>query len=167
MISGLNGIIGVSLKATDLTVHYKSNGIPVRDIVSKLYNLGHTQAHFVPKIKDHDLRDVLNTELAKYLSKFLMTLFIQVPIFILMWVVPYWKSDLLTTPRIFGCKSVYIISLLILSSFNQFVLGASFYRGAYKSVKNCSANMDALVVLGTSAAWFYGLILVIIGYEMP
>ena len=51
-------------------------------------------AHFVPEQtgkvggKDHDLRNVLNSELAKYSSKFLMALFIQVPIFLLMWVVP-------------------------------------------------------------------------------
>lgn len=27
--------------------------------------------------------------------------------------------------------------------------------------------MDALVVLGTSAAWFYGFVLYIIGYQLP
>ena len=32
---------------------------------------------------------------------------------------------------------------------------------------NKSANMDALVVLGTSAAWFYGFILLIVGYSTP
>ena len=73
----------------------------------------------------------------------------------------------MTAPLTLCCKPVYIVLLLVLSSFNQFVLGASFYRGAYKSVMNRSANMDALVVLGTSAAWLYGLILLIIGYQMP
>ena len=47
------------------------------------------------------------------------------------------------------------------------MLGASFYRGAYKSVMNGSANMDTLVVLGTSAAWLYGFILIFIGYQLP
>ena len=42
-------------------------------------------------------------------------------------------------------------------------MGAGFYKGAYKSVKNCSANMDVLVVLGTTAAWLYGVILIIVG----
>lgn len=27
--------------------------------------------------------------------------------------------------------------------------------------------MDSLVVLGTSAAWLYGLILLLVGYQMP
>lgn len=43
------------------------------------------------------------------------------------------------------------------------MLGADFYKGAYKSMRACNANMDVLVVLGTSAAWFYGLILIFIG----
>ena len=30
-------------------------------------------------------------------------------------------------------------------------------------MKGCSANMDVLVVLGTTAAWAYGLILIFVG----
>jgi Cu+-exporting ATPase len=37
----------------------------------------------------------------------------------------------------------------------QFVIGARFYRGAWTSLKNKQANMDTLVALGTSAAYFY------------
>lgn len=43
----------------------------------------------------------------------------------------------------------------ILGTLVQFVIGAPFYRGALQSVKNKTANMDTLVVLGTSAAYFY------------
>ena len=41
----------------------------------------------------------------------------------------------------------------------QFIIGAQFYKGAYTSLKNKSANMDVLVALGTSAAYFYSLYL--------
>ena len=37
----------------------------------------------------------------------------------------------------------------------QFWIGWTFYRGAYFSLRNRSANMDVLVALGTSAAYFY------------
>lgn len=40
----------------------------------------------------------------------------------------------------------------------QFYLGARFYRGAWSSLRHHSANMDVLVSLGTSAAYFYSLI---------
>lgn len=39
----------------------------------------------------------------------------------------------------------------------QFIAGWQFYRGAYMTLKNGSANMDVLVALGTSAAYFYSI----------
>lgn len=48
---------------------------------------------------------------------------------------------------------------LVLATPVQFIVGASFYKGAYKSLRNKSANMDVLVALGTSAAFFYSLYL--------
>lgn len=39
----------------------------------------------------------------------------------------------------------------------QFIAGGQFYRGAYLALKNGGANMDVLVVLGTSAAYFYSI----------
>lgn len=39
----------------------------------------------------------------------------------------------------------------------QFIVGWPFYVGAYKALRNKSANMDVLVALGTSAAFFYSL----------
>ncbi len=39
----------------------------------------------------------------------------------------------------------------------QFVIGARFYRGAWKAALDRSANMDTLVALGTSAAFFFSL----------
>ena len=45
--------------------------------------------------------------------------------------------------------------LFILASLVQFGPGLYFYRGAYYSLKNKSTNMDVLVSLGISAAYFY------------
>ncbi len=39
----------------------------------------------------------------------------------------------------------------------QFYVGWQYYVGAYKSIRNGSANMDVLVALGSSAAFFYSL----------
>lgn len=39
----------------------------------------------------------------------------------------------------------------------QFIIGARFYRGAWKAALDRSANMDTLVALGTSAAFFFSL----------
>lgn len=45
----------------------------------------------------------------------------------------------------------------ILSTPVQFVIGRQFYVGAYRSLRNGSANMDVLIVFGTNAAYFYSL----------
>ena len=50
---------------------------------------------------------------------------------------------------------------LILATPVQFLIGAQFYKGAYTALRNKSANMDVLVSLGTSAAYFYSLFLAI------
>lgn len=39
----------------------------------------------------------------------------------------------------------------------QFYVGWQFYVGAYKSLRNGSANMDVLVAMGSSAAFFYSI----------
>lgn len=49
----------------------------------------------------------------------------------------------------------------------QFIIGAPFYIGAYKSLRSGSANMDVLVALGTSAAYFYSVAEMLIHPAMP
>lgn len=49
----------------------------------------------------------------------------------------------------------------------QFIIGAPFYVGAYKSLWSGSANMDVLVALGTSAAYFYSVAEMLIHPAMP
>jgi len=45
--------------------------------------------------------------------------------------------------------------LFLLETPIQFGVGRRFYRGTYDSIKNRMGNMDALIALGTSAAWAY------------
>ena len=45
----------------------------------------------------------------------------------------------------------------------QLIAGARFYKGAYKSLRGGGANMDVLIVMGTSAAFLYSLYHTIVG----
>jgi len=47
--------------------------------------------------------------------------------------------------------------LLLLTTPIQFGVGYHFYKGSWNSLKNKYINMDFLVILGTSAAYFYSL----------
>jgi len=46
---------------------------------------------------------------------------------------------------------------LLLATPVQFYVGADYYTGAFKSLRNGSANMDVLVALGSSVAYFYSV----------
>jgi Cu+-exporting ATPase len=84
--------------------------------------------------------------------------------------IPAWKKDLywliftlifaipvviLTYTDLSLPNAVRILILFILATIIQFSAGLIFYRGAYYSLKGGSANMDVLVALGISAAYFY------------
>jgi Cu+-exporting ATPase len=84
--------------------------------------------------------------------------------------IPDWKKDLywliftliiaipvviLTYIDTFGIYRIPI--LFILATIVQFTAGLTFYKGAYYSLKSFSSNMDVLVSLGISAAYFYSV----------
>lgn len=54
---------------------------------------------------------------------------------------------------------------LILATPVQFWIGARFYRGAWAAAKQRAAGMDALIVLGTSAAYFLSVWMVLTGRD--
>jgi P-type Cu+ transporter len=47
--------------------------------------------------------------------------------------------------------------MLVLALPVQFYVGWQYYVGAFKALRNKSANMDVLIVMGSSAAFFYSL----------
>ncbi len=44
----------------------------------------------------------------------------------------------------------------------QFYTGSDYYRGAFQSLRNRTANMDVLVAMGSSVAYFYSLALMLV-----
>jgi Cu+-exporting ATPase len=55
--------------------------------------------------------------------------------------------------------------ILALATPVQAILGLRFYRGAVASLRHLNPNMDVLVALGTSVAFVYSAVLVIIGSD--
>ena len=47
--------------------------------------------------------------------------------------------------------------MLLLAAPVQFYVGWDYYVGGWKSVRNGTANMDVVVALGSSAAFFYSV----------
>lgn len=46
---------------------------------------------------------------------------------------------------------------LIVATPVQFIIGFRFYKNAYRALRSGSANMDVLIAMGTTAAYFYSI----------
>ncbi|MCW4000522.1 MAG: heavy metal translocating P-type ATPase [Candidatus Bathyarchaeota archaeon] len=70
---------------------------------------------------------------------------LTVPIMVLMWFspLPMEQNNIL---------------MFILATPVQFVVGWTFYVGAYKGLRNKTANMDTLIAMGTSTAYIYSAV---------
>jgi Cu+-exporting ATPase len=60
-------------------------------------------------------------------------------------------------PTAIGASPWFDWALFALATPVQFYVGRQYYQGAYKSLRNGTANMDVLIAMGSSAAYFYSL----------
>ncbi|HII71390.1 TPA: heavy metal translocating P-type ATPase [Candidatus Woesearchaeota archaeon] len=89
-------------------------------------------------------------------TKFFLSLVFAIPAFIIRMVF-MWLGIMMPYQE-------YI--LWILATPVQFFVGWQFYKGAWNALKNKSANMDTLIAVGTSAAYFYSVYVVLFNPEL-
>ena len=82
----------------------------------------------------------------------IMGLIFTIPLFILSM-----GRDFKLFPMEIGHAAWFDWLLFALATPVQFIVGAQYYGGAYKALMNRSANMDVLIALGSSAAYFYSI----------
>ncbi|WP_431809489.1 heavy metal translocating P-type ATPase [Brevibacillus agri] len=153
---GLNKMPGVlkanvNLAMETATIEYDSAQVGVGDLVRQVEKLGY-QAARKEEGKEEEQVDRRMAEIRRQTQKFWISLIFSLP---LLWSMVshfsftsfIWLPDFLMNPWV----------QLALATPVQFIIGAQFYVGAYKALRNKSANMDVLVALGTSAAYFYSL----------
>ena len=83
-------------------------------------------------------------------------LFLTIPLFLLSM-----ARDLGLLPMAWAHAAWVDWLMFALATPVQFYVGSQYYIGAYKSLRNGSANMDVLVAMGSSAAYFYSLPIVL------
>lgn len=158
--------ISVSLITSKALIKHDLNSIRPRKIISEIEDLGFG-ATFQPANERVDIREITRGEVRKYRSKFIITFLLYIPLLVLIWIVPNSPSmkPFMTSVQLWNGNTLYILICAICSTIIQFHMGKGFYNSAYKSVKHKSANMDVLIVVGTTAAWAYGIIRIILGYN--
>ncbi|MCL4502307.1 MAG: heavy metal translocating P-type ATPase [Deltaproteobacteria bacterium] len=86
-------------------------------------------------------------EVRQFRNRFLLALILSLPVWACM--IPPVEHNLGL-----GHRTMNLI-LLVFSTPVMFYSGASFFTGAWSAARHRAANMDTLVALGTSAAYFY------------
>lgn len=153
VISKMPGVssANVNFALETISVSYNDKEVQPSEMVAKVKDLGY---ELRPKEDGQGKMDHKQAEIRKQTQKFIFSAILTLP---LLWTMVAHFSFLsfIYLPDIFMNPWFQ----LALATPVQFIIGAQFYKGAYTSLKNKSANMDVLVALGTSAAYFYSLYL--------
>ncbi|MBM7603740.1 Cu+-exporting ATPase [Metabacillus crassostreae] len=156
-LNKLDGVLkaSVNLAVESATIAYDPKQTDVSQIIQKVEKLGYQANKKNEQIED--ITDYKAKELETQKGKFFFSLILSLP---LLWamVSHFSFTSFIYLPEMFMNPWVQ----LALATPVQFIVGKQFYVGAYKALRNKSANMDVLVALGTSAAYFYSLYLSII-----
>lgn len=168
---GLARMPGVAKASVNLAletahVEWSGEGLTAADLIRKVEQLGYTAA-LKQESGASDPGELRKKEIARQKATFWASAILSFP---LLWsmVGHFSWTSFLWVPEAFMNPWVQ----LVLASIVQFWIGRQFYVGAYKALRNGSANMDVLVALGTSAAYFFSVYLTLQwwsegGHHMP
>lgn len=136
----------VNLTTENATIEYNPGVIDEREIISRIDNLGYGAE---PKKSAADKISHKDSELKTMKWKVIIASLLSLPLLVTMF------------DHLFGMSLPAIFMnpwfQLAFATPVQFILGWQFYVGAYKNLKNFTANMDVLVVMGTTAAYGFSL----------
>ncbi|AOZ92506.1 heavy metal translocating P-type ATPase [Paenibacillus crassostreae] len=160
---GLNRMQGITQANVNLAletahVEYSPGNVTIKDITQKVEQLGYKA---MPKSEAKDTALLRKHEINRKKWMWIISGLLSLP---LLWamVSHFSFTSSIPVPELFMNPWFQ----LILATPVQFIIGGQFYIGAYKALRNGSANMDVLVALGTSAAYFYSLYLTIQSLSM-
>jgi len=154
-LNKLPGVTNATVNFAMETAHveYNPSDVSVGDMQQRIDKLGYKA---VAKQEAGDPAEHRQQELKRQKRKLLLSAILSLP---LLWsmVTHFSFTSWIWMPEFFMNPWFQ----LALATPVQFYVGKHFYVGAYKALRNKSANMDVLVALGTSAAYFYSLYLTI------
>ena len=136
----------VNLSTEKATINYYTNTTDTATIIERIQSLGYDAT---PIEQAHDDSDRKLKSLKRKRNKVLISALLSFPLLLTM-LVHLFNVHL---PSIFMNPWFQ----LAFATPVQFIIGWQFYVGAYKNLRTGGANMDVLVALGTSAAYFYSI----------
>lgn len=151
----------VNLATEKALVEYLPGEVSRRNIVKAIEDAGYGVVQAAPKELQDAEKEARRRETKRQTRNFQVGALLTFPLFVLSmgrdfdvlghWAHAPWMNWL----------------FLALASPVQFYVGWDYYRGAYKALRNRSANMDLLIAMGSSAAFIYSLFVTValtVGY---
>jgi len=132
----------------------------LRALVEAIEGLGYNALIADSDDNNAQLQSLAKTrEIQEWRRAFTYSLSFAIPVFFISMILPMLPSWLDFGSCPMGIPGLYLgdVVCLVLTIPVQFGIGKRFYISAYKSLKHGSPTMDVLVVLGTSAAFFFSV----------
>ncbi len=137
----------VNFSIARASIEFDEASIDEKRLIDKIEKAGFTATVYEEKIDSE--KQAREQELGYFREMSIISFIFALPVFaIAMFMVPVPNAP-------------YILWLL--STPVQFYVGRHFYKGAWNALKNRNANMDSLIAIGTSAAYFYSVFLILSG----
>ena len=160
--------VAVSLATETAKVTFDRGMMGPREMVERVEELG-----FDAMLSDQQdatqLRSLSRTkEIQEWRRRFQWSVAFALPVFFISMIAPHIPviHDICNYPIIPGIPLCHL-AVAILTTPAQFWVGQTFYRNAFKALKHKSATMDVLIMLGTTAAYFYSLFTLIMAMFNP
>uniref|UniRef100_A0A8C7RMU3 P-type Cu(+) transporter n=1 Tax=Oncorhynchus mykiss TaxID=8022 RepID=A0A8C7RMU3_ONCMY len=159
-----NGIVyaSVALATNKAHIKYDPEVTGPRDVIKLIENLGF-EASLVKRDRTGSHLDH-SREITQWRKSFLVSLFFCVPVMGMMTymiIVDHQISMSHQHNLLPGLSIMNLISFLFCVPV-QFIGGRYFYTQAYKALKHKTANMDVLIVLATSIAFTYSVVILMV-----
>jgi Cu+-exporting ATPase len=159
----------ISLSTSRANITYDPSVIGLRALVGIVEAAGFNALVADSEDNNAQLESLAKTkEIQEWRRAFLTSLGFAIPVFFISMILPMFFPSLnfgafQLIPGLF-LGDVICCALTVPV---QFGIGKRFYISAYKSVKHKSPTMDVLVVLGTSAAFFFSCFAVVVAVLFP
>ncbi|WP_369423876.1 heavy metal translocating P-type ATPase [Methanooceanicella nereidis] len=157
----------VNLATEKATVNYVPSEVTIKELKKVVKDAGYDVAE-IPEEEAVDIeRETRKKEMNDLKIKLAISLAISAFIMAIMFI-----GDLMPVISSLSHHQKNILSF-ILATPVQFWVGWRFYKGTYAALKHGTADMNVLIAVGTSAAYFYSVVatfapsLVAIGGSMP
>ncbi|XP_064955032.1 copper-transporting ATPase HMA4-like isoform X1 [Musa acuminata AAA Group] len=121
-------------------------------------NIYHASLYTTTRVRETEQHH----EITAYRNQFLWSCLFSVPVFMFSMVLPMFSpvGDWLSY-KLYNNLNMGMLLRCVFCTPVQFIIGWRFYVGSYHALRRGSANMDVLVALGTNAAYFYSVYIVI------